>query len=244
MPSSDSNENEENTNDLPARKIPRNYFVSGRKITETHAAYHAGRSMQNGVKNSVKEVLNEMRKIDEDGKIFAGVRVKKLMVNAAKERRILRRRDQHGLCNTFDELKNRWKKWVPVEEPELCKDFFYVAIGYFDEHKDWDTKLEQEFMSENNYEYEVETEVKKCKGQRVKAPCILDLIRKRKSYYAKLLFHGAKTTHKLYLSTSGTDKESKGDFRRKKGVYNENLLRVHGKKGCPANIGNLNQMLC
>ena len=104
-----SNDDEENGNATTARKIPRNYFVSGAKITEINAAVYVGRNMKNGDNNTdVEEVMNDMRSIDTAAKSFAAVGVKKLMLAAAKERKILRKRNEHGLCETFKDLQICW----------------------------------------------------------------------------------------------------------------------------------------
>ena len=237
-----SNDDEENGNATTARKIPRNYFVSGAKITEINAAVYVGRNMKNGDNNTVEEVMNDMRSIDTAAKSFAAVGVKKLMLAAAKERKILRKRNKHGLCETFKDLQIRWGNWKPKEEPNLRKDFFHVAIGCFDGDKDWDTRLEREFMSKCNYEYEIEEEVEKKKYHKPKATFILDLVHKQKTQYAKTLFFKAKKTHQLYLCRTGTTRGSDNVVRRKKGVYSDNLLRSYKTKGCPANIGKF--MVC
>ena len=237
---SHSNDVEENDNaTTSARKIPRNYFVSGAKITEVNAAMYVGRNMKNGNNNnSIEEVMNDMRNIDNAAKSFAAVRIRRMMLDAAKEKRILRRRNEHGLCETYKDLQTRWASWNPKEEPNLRMDFFHVAIGCFDADNEWDAKMEHDFMSKSNFEYETEEEVtEKKKGHKPKATFLLDLIRKQKTHYAKTLFLKAKHTHQMYLSRTGTTKGSDVVVRRKKGVYSDNLLRSYETKGCPANIG-------
>ena len=199
---------------------------------------HVGRKDPNGEKSMVvEEVLEDVTCIDRQGKAFATIAVKKLMTIAATEKNVVRRRGEHGLCTTYQELKDRWTKWDVKGEPNLRKDHFHVAIGYFDINVGWDTQIEQEFMSTYGFEYESEKEEKKSKHNRPKATFILDLIRKQKTQLVKLLFAGSKKTHNLHINRSGNTKGIGKVIKRKRGMHSDNLLRVHGKPGCPANVG-------
>ena len=103
--------------DIDMQIVPRNYHKSGMKMTEVTAACHIGKDKD----KSAETLMEAMKKLDDAVKATMSTNVKKLMVLAAKEKKISQKRDsgENDLCNACKDSQAHWKAWKPLEEPAL-----------------------------------------------------------------------------------------------------------------------------
>ena len=166
------------------------------------------------------------------------------MITAAKERGVKVSTKNNLDCQTFEELRMRWRDWVPMEEPNLRKDFFHVAVGYFDLRKGWVEELEERYMLEKGLEYkktedEETTEITGSqKRKRKPTPFIQRILNTVKAQICvKDLFSHAKKTHGMHITSSivGGPK----NFRRTPGQYDERFLHYYNKNAAKCGKKNL-----
>lgn len=99
----------------------------------------------------VNEVLGDMKQMKRTIKEHRRIYIKRMMIEAARERGIMVSRNRNENCQTFEELRIQWRDWIPMKEPSLQKQFFHIAAVYFDSKKGWAEKMEEDYMREINW---------------------------------------------------------------------------------------------
>jgi hypothetical protein len=114
--------------------------------------YHTSASKDETIDHTkVKKEMEEMITFKKDVMRYARKEIKQIMVKAAIKVKMIRKDGES--VQTFVDIGDIWRDWDLTDLTNIPKKIYYVLYGWFDEHDDWSTELENRYMLLNDIKY-------------------------------------------------------------------------------------------
>ena len=204
------------------KKIPVGYFPPGDSTIKTiHASAELGRLGKHPTQENVDAMMMTILKHRKQVNSWARHQVQQMMFEEAT-RRNLKYGESKCRVRSASDITACFKE---ARSDDDFRNMWEVMFGIFDRAPGWAKKLEETYMSINQWEYVLDKEKKK-----KRTCCVQQQITQIKVDFVKCLNKAGKSTHNKTVGISRTKDEitDKTKFKKRiKGVFRPEYITSH-----------------